>query len=267
MTSNNLSTMAEDWFDQYLVERGYTWQVEPDVGLLGRIKNPDRLVSAHGFEVVCEVKSFNTPGLFADAEFRRSEDGNRVAGPKSRSMKDALKPLRSQIKQAAAQLKAAQSLGHPLMVVMANPMNCPVPSDDMSLMAAMYGDHELHGTLDPDTGEIAEWTMTLGRNGKLTMDHPYVSAVAWLHHQDRAVAWYGVWMDENRAQYGDDVAGWLEAMRAVEHEAPTGSDVWLTIVETVSESAVPLPRDVFDGPRDVRYVPTPDRTGLTLYQH
>jgi hypothetical protein len=266
MTRNDLSEVAEGWFDQYLTEHCYAWTEEPDVGLNGKIKNPDRLVTAHSLQAVCEVKSFNTPGMFASGEFHRTEDGNGWAGPKTRSMRDALKPLRSQIRQAAPQLKAAQHLGHPLMVVMANPMNCPVPSDDGSLMAAMYGDQEMHGLLDPDTGEITEWTMSLGRNGKLAGgDHPYISAVAWLHHQDRAAAWLGAWIDDNRAQYGDDVAAWLEAMHAIEHQAPTGSDAWLTIVETLSDTAVALPRDVFNGPRDVRYVPTEDRTALTLY--
>lgn len=262
--AGDLSDVAEGWFDQYLTERGYIWEKEPDVGLPGKLKRPDRLVSVDGVQVVCEVKSFNTPGLFAPEEFHRSENGCGWAGPKSRSMKDALKPLRSQIKQAAAQLKAAQPLEIPLVVVMANPMNCPVPSDDNSLMAAMYGDQELQGRFDPDSGQISEWRMVLGRNGKLAGgDHPYISAVAWLHHQDRIAGWYAQWMEEHRAQYGQDGVGWLKAMREVEDQAPSGSDTWLTIVETVSDAAVRLPRDVFNGPRDVRYVPTPDMKGLT----
>ena len=34
------------------------------------------------------------------------------------------------------------------------------------------------------------------------------------------------------------------------------------IFETLSPAAVPLPRDVFDGPRDRRWVPNADRTAL-----
>ncbi|NYD51863.1 hypothetical protein BJY14_007846 [Actinomadura luteofluorescens] len=113
MAKNDMSAGAEAWFDTYLTELGYTWQVEPDVGLNSKIKNPDRLVAADGIQIVCEVKSFNTPGLFAPEEFHRSADGNGWAGPRSRSMREALKPLRSQIKQAAPQLKAAQHLGTP----------------------------------------------------------------------------------------------------------------------------------------------------------
>lgn len=266
MKRNDMSDDAEAWFDDYLAERAYTWQTEPEVGADGKTKNPDRLVTTMAdVQVVCEVKSFNTSGMFAPEEFHRSADGNGWAGPRTRSMKDALKPLRSKINQAAPQLKAARHLGHPLVVVMANPMNCPVPSDDGSLLAAMYGDQEIHGLLDPDSGEITDWRLVLGRNGKLAGgDHPYISAVAWLHRQNRAAAWLGAWMDEHRPKYGDDVAGWLTAMREAEHLAPAGTDTWLTIVETLSESAVPLPRNVFNGPHDRRYTPTPDRTGLTL---
>lgn len=36
-------------------------------------------------------------------------------------------------------------------------MNCPVPSDDVSLVGAMYGNPEMRGLLDPETGEITQW--------------------------------------------------------------------------------------------------------------
>ncbi|GAA4300125.1 hypothetical protein BJY14_007844 [Actinomadura luteofluorescens] len=71
-------------------------------------------------------------------------------------------------------------------------------------------------------------------------------------------------MDDHHADYGDDVPAWLAGMKQIEHLAPAGADTWLTIVETLSDTAVPLPRTVFNGPNDIRYVPTPDRTGLTL---
>ena len=46
-------------------------------------------------------------------------------------------------------------------------------------------------------------------------------------------------------------------------EALEGDEVFFEVFETVSESAVLQPRDVFNGPRDLRWGPTPGRDGLT----
>ena len=53
-------------------------------------------------------------------------------------------------------------------------------------------------------------------------------------------------------------AAFTEASR----DAPEGDELYLEVFETLSPTAVPLPHDVFDGPRDRRWVPNADRTAL-----
>lgn len=57
----------------------------------------------------------------------------------------------------------------------------------------------------------------------------------------------------------------LEASQAALADAdiPDGGYRWVEAVETLSPQAEPLPRTVFDGPRDRRFAATDDRTGIT----
>lgn len=260
MGKNDQGHVAEEWFNQYLSERGYQWQEEP---AMGTARNPDRLITTSGHLVVAEVKSFATDGLLKNAIFSDTgTEGIRVSQPMSRDSKDALAPIRKKIKEAAGQLKELGERGWPLIIVLANPLNKPIPLNEPNVVSAMYGDLTAQGTLGPD-GKIAEWVWAAGRNGKLRNDHKHVSAVAILHHRHHAQDWADGWFDENRKRFGaHGTAAMLKAFQADAHQAPQGSYVWLTIFETLSETAAPLPRDIFNGPRDVRYVPDDDRTAL-----
>ena len=93
-------------------------------------------------------------------------------------------------------------------------------------------------------------------------DHPYVSAIAVVRREVHAAAWAGVWFDENRARYGDDTESLVAAFAEASKDAPSGDELYLEVFETLSPTAVPLPRSVFAGPRDRRWVPTADRTAL-----
>lgn len=46
-------------------------------------------------------------------------------------------------------------------------------------------------------------------------------------------------------------------------DAPEGDDVFLHVIETTSELATPLPRDIFDGPLDTRFAPDASKTVIT----
>ncbi|MFC1405783.1 MULTISPECIES: hypothetical protein [Streptacidiphilus] len=246
-----LADAAEARVQRYLEERGYAFEHEPDLGIT---KNPDFLVTAAEAKVVLEVKAFDTFGMFETLPVGASVG--------SRSMEEALKPVRRQISKAAGQLKELADSGMPLVVVLDNPAGRPVPLNSYSVVAAMYGDPEVTGTLGPNGG-IEDWRWSAGRNGKLTMDHSYVSAVAVLRREDHGSLWVAQWMDEHRAEYDRDSAEFMQALVEASKEAPVGDEVFFEVFETVSESAVPLPRDVFNGPRDLRWGPTPGRDGLT----
>ncbi|MGV9601319.1 hypothetical protein ACWDR1_32135 [Streptosporangium sandarakinum] len=263
MGKHDLGSVAEEWLDRYLSERGYNADTPGDPDQ----KNPDRLITTpDGRQVVCEVKSFATPGLLKEARFREGSGGIRVSQPMARTQKEALQPIRDKIKEAAKQLKRYKDDGLPLMVILANPMSCPIPFDESSVIAAMYGDIDaVFEITEPGAEhEGASW-LQAGRNGKLTSDHHYISAVALLRERPHSAAWAKAWFDENRRRFDqaqDMIAAYLQAAKT--ENAPQGSEVFLSIIETTGEEAVPLPRDLFNGPLDLRYGPAPDGTGFTL---
>ncbi len=112
----------------------------------------------------------------------------------------------------------------------------------------------------PD-GSLGDFRGVAGHNGSLWTDHPYISAVAVMRREDHAASWAGAWFDENRAKY-DDAQAMAAAFTEASRDAPEGDELYLEVFETLSPTAVPLPRDVFDGPRDRRWVPNADRTAL-----
>jgi hypothetical protein len=63
-------TTSEDWFDEDLDANGYSYEEEPDLGV---VKRPDRLIERVGVEAICEVKEFTT-----DAMKRRWPEGGSV---------------------------------------------------------------------------------------------------------------------------------------------------------------------------------------------
>lgn len=65
-------TISEQWFDEYLITHGYTFEVEPDLGVRTR---PDRLIERAGYEAICEIKEFTM-----DAMQRRWPQGGSQIG-------------------------------------------------------------------------------------------------------------------------------------------------------------------------------------------
>lgn len=242
--------MAEARVARYLRERGYAFEVEPEFGT-GR--HPDYLITAGEHTLVAEVKAFETYGMFEDAVPEQVM---------SRSLTEALVPIRKQIKKAAGQLKGLQDRGWPLVIMLDNPGGRPIPFDSPHLiLSAMYGDLTLQAPVMAD-GVLGDFTGVAGRNGSLRNDHPYISAIAVVRREDHAAQWAGAWHDQNRAQFGNDDQALAAAFAKASHEAPEGDDLFLEVFETLSTEAVPLPRKVFNGPRDRRWIPNTDRTTL-----
>ncbi|MFB9729557.1 hypothetical protein [Haloechinothrix salitolerans] len=248
MNGMDVSRRGEQLFERYLNERGYRWEPHPDLGIG---KRPDYLVDAAGARIVCEVKSFNSDGLF-------SAPGLKIG---SRSMDAVLAPHRDDIKKAASQLKRLKDRGWPLMVVLSNPAGYAVPTDPSLVAAAMYGDPILTAPAFDD-GSLGEFTMSGGQNGRLRIHHTYISAVAVLRQTSHAAEWARRWIAENHERYSDPECLVADLLAAEKIQAPDGGDVFLDVIETMSESATPLPRDVFDGPRDRRFGPNASRTAI-----
>jgi hypothetical protein len=255
---STLPDPAEARFERYLRELGYSQVHHPD---LGTGKRPDYLVRTRHHELVCEVKSFDTDGAFRDA------------GPiGARSQQKVLAPIRKQIGKAAEQLKGIPD--RPLVVVLANPRRCPVPLAPVSVMAAMYGDITVEIPVNADeSGAHATWTT--GANRKLAVfdpeigeqvggHHEYISAVAVLRQKDLAFReWSRRWKERNRDSSStthEETAAFLD--EAWGDGVPHSDDVHMDIFETISDQAVPLPRDAFNGPHDRRWVPNDTRTAL-----
>lgn len=155
-------TAGDRLFEAYLESVGLAVpEHEPDLGVG---KRPDYVVELpSGERCVCEVKEF-------------AATTNSLPGT-SASLETVLKPVRSQVHEAARKLKYAASLGYPLVVVLTNPHFAPVFLGDRELVWALEGDPVVRV---PTSGPATP-LHTVGRNGELREDHQYVSAVAVVH--------------------------------------------------------------------------------------
>ena len=232
---------GEALFRRYLDEAGYEiLAYEPD---LGTPKRPDFLIRAAGREVVVEVESFDTPPM--------------PVTPRSGfvSMAPQLKAVRRKVSAGAAQLKGIE--GYPLVVVLANPRNSSVPLEGPMFIGALFGDTKV--SFAPDGGPFFH----AGRNGRLHVtepdgsvhgNHPYLSAVAVLRHAYAQDAWAAAMRQSQEVGSASplDVLRWAQQLLA-RQAATCAEAVCLDVFESVSASAVPLPPEVFAGPRDTRW--------------
>lgn len=150
-------TEADEWFETYLLDHGYTpGEHEPDLTSAGIGSKPDFLpTNASGDQIVCEVKAFGPNRLT-----RRL----RLGGFFSTLGDELWSPVRDQVRAAARTLKPAQLLGLPLVVVITN----------------------THPSVFVDLSVETVARALLGRGGKLTRDHRYVSAIALLRREEYA---------------------------------------------------------------------------------
>jgi hypothetical protein len=241
---------GEALFARWLDERRYAYDFEPDWGVE---TCPDFRVTIGSEFVAVELESIAGWGMFADLQ---------VGELGSRPMAQALKPMRHKIRAAAQQLKPLAGSGMPLVVAIANPDNRPVAFTAELLIAAMYGDPAYEIAEDPSQDR-----MLLGRNGKLTNDHPYVSAVMLVREESAAAAAASRWFDDNRENF-ETAEAMIAAARQMEADGAFGSATWVAIdlVDTVSDVAAPIPTAFSLGPDDRRWRPTDDGAGLQRVQ-
>lgn len=250
---------AEDWFEQYLLDHGYSFEYEPDLDVQTR---PDFIIDRAEVRVVCEVKGFPQPTAFKE-RLRRS------VGAFTASDKEVYGPMRSAVREAARQLKPLASSGLPLVVVLADALDHVVHLDVEHLVEAMFGNPGWTGSLNQTTGELEDLHFAYGRDGRLRNDHPYIGGVLIVREVDLG--------NEYRQTWGRDwVAGrppvsWKEhgieaVVEAMEEEReawdahaagadiPEGKTYAVDVLVTGSPEAVPIPKEVFDGPRDRRLI-------------
>jgi hypothetical protein len=153
-------TTSEQWFDEYLLDHGYTFETEPDLCVPTR---PDRLIGRADFEAVCEVKEFTT-----DAMQRRWPEGGSRFG--TFRAQEWFLNVRRTISDAAEQLEPLSGDHRPLVIVLANPHGTAVPiGDGHELMQAMYGELQITFQIDPNTGASVsepQWELGEGRSAR-----------------------------------------------------------------------------------------------------
>ena len=232
---------GEALFERYLKANGYeVLAYEPD---LGTGKRPDYLIQAGEQGVVVEVESFNTPPM--------------PLTPRSGfvNMAPHLKKVRNKISDGAEQLKGIK--GYPLVVVIANPRNSWMPLEGPMFIGALFGDMQVSFARDGSLFFHA------GRNGRLQVtepdgsvhgNHPYLSAVAVLRFVYPQAAWAAAMQQGQEAGNDNPLAILREAQQLLERQGDAAAEaVCLDVYETVSETAVPLAREIFVGPHDTRW--------------
>jgi hypothetical protein len=253
-------TLMARWLDR----RALTYEFEPDWGVQTK---PDFRVSSADEQVAIEVESIESWGgldaVVKALEERIARDpasANRPppGGGFKRSMDKALRPLRTQIRHAARQLKPLAGSGIPLVVAVANPYDRPVPFSVDMMISAMYGDPGYEFPSDGGPGR-----MVLGRNGKLWNDHPYVSAVMVIRQALGAHEAAGLWFEENRPRFGSAPEMPKEARRlSAAGYFGDEQEVAVDLVETKSDAAR-VPAWLVGGPGDTHWVPNDDGSGTT----
>lgn len=248
-------TTADEWFERYLLDHGFDpGEHEPDLSSWSVETHPDYLPTGDAGQIACEVKQFGKDSKLA----KRLAEQRYVAA----SDAEVYGPIRNQVAEAAGQLKPLASRQIPLVVVLANPAGAPVDLSFEHVIAALYGNSQWTVAIDPTTGAaVDEGRFELGRDGKLTNDHAYLSAIVLLHRCDLA-------HEASRkilAQAGEHFSGEprtaeerRERMVAVieeleRHDLPTGHYFRVEVIETLSELAVPLPETWFAGEHDRRW--------------
>jgi hypothetical protein len=247
-------TRGDELFERYLLERGYDpGPHEPSLAAVGIEKRPDFLPRFGGMQIACEVEQFS----LGSSSLERRLSSQRTV---SASPKEVFGPIRSHIKEAAGQLKPLQALQLPLVVVLTNPEGAIIDLSVNHVLAALHGNPTFTMQIDPASGAAAQGgRYEFGRDGKLTNDHPYLSAVALLrrreHRQDKADE---IAAGERAGRAPRDLReASVEAARLLRRlnqtELPEGDYVYVDVIEAASSSAIVLPQEWFGGEHDSRW--------------
>jgi len=247
--------LAEEWFEDYLRERGLDGgdDQHPDLGGGLKAPRPDYRISGGTEGAICEVKGFTN----SKANRRMAE----ATGAVTLSGGDVYGSVRNTIAKAAKrQLRPYRHREEALIVVLANPRGVYVPLEQADdVIAAMYGNLgvavPLDGSSDGQTIFMEDGVFGGGR-------HRYVSAVVTLHRREKAAAATDDWRKRNEHKWvgiegrEQRMAMFLEARRDpsyLEAEQTSGAYHFTRVYSTTSTAtgdAVPVPRNLFDGPHD-----------------
>lgn len=235
-------TLSEVRFESYLSEHGYVFEHEPDLGVP---KRPDYLISeaATGAHGVVEIKEFTTT--------RITERLHKGGGTAALSPKEVYGAVRGAVDAAARQLRDLAKQERPLVIALANPHFADVHLDVEHVLEALYGNPAYSIPIDRETGAAAgEGEHFLSRDGVLTVNHQFISAVLIVHERQLAQDW----ADAEIKKFDD---AWDFLQHAVEArkrgEAPEGSRRFITVIHTIAAAqgkAVALPGEFFSGPDD-----------------
>lgn len=256
---------AEQRFAAYLDAHGYAWEFEPPwAEELGTpvATQPDFLVRAEGLRLACEVRQFTTTRITDELRAR--------GGSGTLDSKLVFGPLRSALVEKALQLRPLANLGMPLVIVVGNPLGADVMLDEMHVRGAMFGNPMWSIPIDRATGGPAGPAHFGNRDygafcslvdGEFVNLHPHVSAVAVAHERLNSRDWRDEILAKHRAPDRSLDAAYDAAFQAIDEinlriaagEEPVGAYQWLEVFELDGEEAVPVPRSVFAGERDVRY--------------
>jgi len=129
-----------------------------------------------------------------------------------------------------------------------------VPFSAELLISAMYGDPAYQFASTGGTDR-----MLLDRNGKLTNDHPYISAVALIREKSNAAADIETWYAKNRHDFSSAKKMIAEARRL--GLLTGGTTVAVDLIDTVTDTPR-VPPMFLNGPDDRRWAPTADGSGV-----
>ena len=184
--------------------------------------------------------------------------------------------VRRRISDAAEQLKPVRDRDKALVVVLANPHGIHVPLWRVTdIVACMYGNQGYSMPINVETGEGGPGEHVFLRDGALTGKHRYISAVATLHHGTLGDEARQQWLDENRhrwegiEEHQEKAVAMLEIMNTEFDPLvqPDGDFFFVRVystLSTVTGEAVPVPRELFDGPRDQYWAVNPGSEALEL---
>jgi hypothetical protein len=228
---SNPKTAADERFEAYLWEHGIPFEYEPDWAEEFGIEvedNPDYLVDPDGTRVICEVKQFESTRI-TERLLRSPGQASWV------SAKEEFGPIRSKVTQTAQeQLRPFRGLAVPLVIVLANPLNADVDLDFYTVAHALLGNPKLRIShkpgMPPDSlpAPVAEdygALISIQEDGTVN-HHPFVSAVVTVHQ----------WPPTGVAT--EDSYRWVHVYDVSSNPTRPGF------------SGTPLPRHIFNGPRD-----------------
>lgn len=257
---------SERWLERYAREQGLGgWDDHhPDLGAKGPC--PDYRLSRDQAAAICEVKEFRTRWL------DRLFDGRR--GAVTTSAKPVYRAVRNAVGDAAKQqLRPYIDRGEPLVIVLANPHGAQVHLDEPNeVLAALYGNPVVQGSVDPATGQAGPMRGMYGRDGVLSESHLYIGAVVTLHSRTNADDYWDRWSDENRHKW-EGIEDSAKAAKVVLEERtreegrariPEGDYLYVHVFETKSSvegEAAPLSRELFNSERDDRWAYNPETGG------